>query len=67
MNKFKLVLFSILGGIEVIFYIATPIIVSVLWVSISGWETWHSYFLYAIGLLATIFRGIKIGWLKDKI
>ena len=64
MNKFKLVLLSILGGINVVMTIFTPIILAVIWVSITGLNNWTEYLFYGVGLLATLFRAIKIG-LKD--
>jgi len=65
MNKFTLVILSILGGVEVVFYMFSPIIIAVIWVSITGLDNWTSYFFYGIGLLATAFRAIKIGFLKN--
>lgn len=65
MNKFILVLLSILGGIEVVFYIFTPIIIAIFWVSIMGLYNWVSYFFFGMCLLAAIFRSIKIGgWMN---
>ncbi len=64
MNKFLLVLLAIFGGIEVVFYIFTPIVISIFWVYLIGLETWTSYFFFVICLLATLFRAIKIGFLK---
>ena len=60
MNKFKLILLSILGGCDVILTVFTPIILAVIWVSIAGFDSWTAYFFYALGLLATMFRAIKI-------
>lgn len=65
MNKFTLIFLAILGGIEVVFYVVTPIVLVVLWASIVGFNNWVSYFFFSMGLLATIFRGIKIGWLRN--
>lgn len=65
MNKFKKVMLSILGGIDVTFYMFTPIILAVVWVSLVGFDKWTSYFFYGAGLLATMFRAIKIGWLEN--
>lgn len=66
MNKFVLVFLSILGGCEVVFYIFTPMILSVLWISIVELSSWTFYFLFMLGFMATIFRAIKIGFLKNK-
>jgi len=62
MNKLMKVLLSILGAIDVIFTIATPMIIAAIWISITGLDTWNSYFFYGVGLLSTIFRAIKIWW-----
>lgn len=64
MNKFSKVILSILGGIEVVFTMFSPILIAVLWVKVSSLENWTEYFFYSIGLLATMFRAIKIGWFK---
>jgi len=64
MNKFMLVLLAILGGVEVVFYIFTPIIIGAIWVYLFGLNVWTSYFLFGICLLASLFRAIKVGWLK---
>ena len=63
MNKFILVILAILGGIETVFYIFTPIILVVLWTSMVGFNNWTSYFFFGMGLFATTFRAIKIGWI----
>ena len=68
MNQFNKSLLAILGGIEVIFYIITPILIILIWAIVMGTNDWRDYSVYVIGLLATLFRGIKIGWgelLKD--
>ncbi len=64
MNKFTLVLLSILGGIEVVFHLITPILIAIFWIYLVGLPSWTSYLFLAICLLATIFRAIKIGWIK---
>jgi hypothetical protein len=68
MNKFKTISktisLAILGGIDTVVYIFTPIILGVLWYNVSGFENWKVGFLFSVGLIATIFRAIKIGWMK---
>ena len=64
MNKFLLVILAILGGVETVFYIFTPIILVVLWTSMVGFNNWTSYFFFGMGLFATTFRAIKVGWMK---
>ncbi len=64
MNKLTITILAILGGIEIVFYIVTPILVSLIWVNISSFESLGTYVMYSAGLLASVFRGIKIGWLN---
>jgi hypothetical protein len=64
-NKFKTIVLSILGGIDVTISIFTPVILAALYVTIFGLIDWKGYFFYGIGLLATLFRAIKVGWLKQ--
>ena len=63
MNKIIKIMLSILGGIEITLTIFTPIILATLWINISGFNL-GSYFIYGIGFLSTLFRAIKIGWMK---
>lgn len=64
MNKFLTIILAILGGIEVVFYLATPIIIGIFWIYLIGLVGWTSYLFLIICLLATLFRAIKIGFLK---
>ena len=64
MNKFNIIILSILGGIDVTLKMFTPIILAALWVIVTGLDNWTAYFFYGVGLLSTIFRAIKIGWLR---
>ena len=63
MSKIKTAILAILGGIDVTFYIFTPIIIASLWVNIAGLQ-FSSYLLFGIGLISTFFRAIKIGFMK---
>jgi len=65
MNRGKKVMLSILGGVDVTFYMITPIIIAVLWVNVIGLSDFLDYFFYAIGLISSIFRAIKVGWLDN--
>ena len=64
MNKLLKILLAILGGIETVFYMVTPILIALIWVTLFSLESWGDYIVYITGLLASVFRGIKIGWLK---
>ena len=65
LNKvFLKIILSVLAGIGTTFYLITPILISTLWVAVFGINNVGSYLIYGIGLLTTLFRGIKIGWMK---
>jgi len=64
MNKFKKVMLSILGGVEVSFSIAMPLLISILWITQFGTESIGSKLIFGLGLTAMLFRAIKIGWMK---
>jgi len=64
MNKLNKVLLAILAGIETTFYMFTPIIVATLWNGVFGLDSAGSYLIYGLGLFSTLFRAIKVGWLK---
>lgn len=61
MNKFNKAILSILAGMDALFYIITPLLVSILWISFTGLSQW---LFYTIGICAMIFRAIKVGWMK---
>jgi len=65
MNKPLKVLLATLGGINAVFSISIPILVSLLWIRIGGLIGWSSYVLLSAGILASVFRSIKIGFLKN--
>jgi len=62
-NKITKIILAVLGGINTTFSMFTPMLLASVWVVLSGLNTWHSYFFFALGLLATLFRAIKIGFL----
>jgi len=64
MNKLTKIFLAIIAGIDVTLTIFTPILLATLWINISGLN-FLSYTLYSLGLFATLFRAIKIGWLKN--
>lgn len=66
MNKLTKILLSVLAGIDVTINIFTPIILAAIWVSLAGTDSWLDLLFYGFGLLASLFRGIKIGWLKNE-
>jgi len=65
MNKFLISLLAILGGVELVFYLAMPIIIAIFWMYLIGLSEWASYLFVGVCLLATLFRAIKIGFLRN--
>lgn len=65
MNKLKKIILSILGGADVVMTVITPIILMVLWISIFGIKGhWTNPVIIIFAGLASLFRAIKIGWIK---
>lgn len=64
MNKTKTIILATLGGIDTVVYLFTPIFIGLIWIYIFN-RTWVDNFIIGICLLSSVFRGIKIGWLKE--
>jgi len=64
MNKLTKIILATMAGVETVFYVVTPILISLIWVNISSFENIGNYVMYGSVLIASAFRGIKIGWLK---
>ena len=64
MNKLIKIIVATLGGIDAVFTIGLPILVSIIWIRIGGLSGWSSYVLLSAGILACVFRAIKIGFMK---
>ena len=64
MNKLLKILLATLGGVEAVFYMVTPILIALMWATLFSFESFGNYVIYATALIASIFRGIKVGWLK---
>ncbi len=64
MNKLKKIILAVLGGADTLIHVITPIVLVSLWVSIVGLEGWRNFLFYGIGLLASLFRGIKVGFMN---
>ncbi len=64
MNKLKKVLLSIFGGIERAFFIFSPLLLGLIWISLSLGSL--GIIVFVIGLLATLFRAVKVGgWINE--
>jgi len=64
MNKIIKALLAILAGIDALMTIATPIILAALLMSFNNGDTFRTLLIWVIGIGATLFRAIKIGWMK---
>ena len=64
MNKLLKIIIALLGGIDSVVYISTPILLVVLLDSVRVLSDFNSIIFYTIGFAASFFRGIKVGWMK---
>lgn len=65
MNKLQKISLAILGGIETVFYMITPILISLIWINVFDTSKAGTLILYSVALIASVFRAIKIGWLRE--
>jgi len=65
MNKIIKIIFSVLAGANVFITVSTPIFLILVWLALFGIPNhWSSYTLIILALMASLFRAIKIGWIK---
>lgn len=64
MNKIQKIIISILAGVETIFYIATPLLLGILWMFNFPTTNFTYWLILVIILISTLFRAIKVGWMK---
>lgn len=64
MNKLTKLFLSILAGLDILIYIITPILLATIWINVFGIFNFGDYLVYGAALGASLFRGIKVGWLK---
>lgn len=55
---------AVLGACSVLIEIVTPLFLVFFWVKLFGFTGFGSYLMYIIGILATVYRIIHIGFLK---
>ena len=67
MNKLLKAVIAILGAISVVFSILIPIAVAILLINVGGLSAneWHSGILLVSGFLASLYRAIDIGFLRN--
>lgn len=64
MHKIQIVALAILGGIEAVFRIASPILLALIWNNLFKFNSFGSYTIIIIAIIASLFRSIKIGWME---
>jgi hypothetical protein len=65
MGKIKTILLAVLGGIDVVVTMFMPIIIGTIWINIFGLIGWKSYLIFGLGLFSSLFRAIKIGFMRN--
>jgi hypothetical protein len=63
MNKVVKILLALIGGLESVFSMVSPILLVTLWINF--YPSNRDFLFLTLGLTASIFRAIKIGWLKE--
>ena len=63
-QNLMIIFLATLGACSIIFEIVTPLLLVFFWVKLFGFTGFGSYLMYIIGLLGTVYRIIRIGWLK---
>jgi hypothetical protein len=64
MNKLAKILLSVLGGINTTFHIFTPIMLAAVMSSMGFLNMFQINFMFVLGFLSTLFRAIRVGWMK---
>jgi len=62
MNKIGKIILAVIGACSVLMEILTPIAISLFWGMFFNLSGFASIIILIVGGVATIFRGIKIGW-----
>lgn len=66
MNKIIKIIFASFGACEVVMDVITPIAIAYFWGSYFGFELFSSKIIMIIGGMAGLFKGFKIGWVKNE-
>lgn len=64
MNKILKLILAIVGAVDVVFSMIIPVIIAWLWIAVFGWAGIYSYLFIVCGGIATVYRAIKIGFLR---
>ena len=63
-QNFIVIILAVFGACSALFEMITPLLLVFFWIKLFGFTGYGSYLMYFAGFLATVFRAIKIGWLK---
>ena len=66
MNKSIKIILAIFGGVERTFFMFSPMLLGTIWINISELDSMGSYLVFGIGLIASLFRAIKVGFCLGK-
>ena len=64
MNKSTKIILSVLGGFSALIDLMTPLAVAIVWIYYFDFSEFISKFIIMVGGFASIFRAIKIGFIK---
>lgn len=64
MNKLMKIMLAILGAFNVVFNVASPLLLCVLWVNAFPTNQLGSILFYTIGITSTVFRSFKF-WINQ--
>lgn len=65
MNKSTKIILAVIGACSVIMDILTPIAIALFWGYFFNLSSIANTFILIIGGLGSIFRGIKVGWMRN--
>jgi|TARA_R100000750_G_C2338747_1_gene93254 uncharacterized membrane protein YccC len=61
MNKLLKIIIAVLGAVDVVIVLITPIMLGWLWVNTFGWGGLGSTFLILTAFVSSLYRAINIG------
>jgi len=65
LNKFLRGLIAVLGGINAVYGLFIPLAVALVIIAYFGFRHLWSFMLISAAILTTLYRAIKIGFIKD--
>jgi hypothetical protein len=65
MNKIKKTILAVTGGFNIVFKLLSPILLWAIVVTLFDISKLSYYLLFSVGVLASLFEGLKLWWLKE--